>query len=108
MRAKNIELTIKMNLPVDEPDKNGFTYPKDVLQNAFKDVDTLPLCVTTPSGETIVIGTINSAVYFPAVHGHYVLMNAVVWNGGTKDVAEHDNNNIVQKMNIECVGMTSG
>ena len=104
MRVGNIEVTIKMPLPVDKPDLHGCIYSKAALKNAFNKVENSPLCIENITGELIPIGAIQSSKYVEDEAGDYAYLTANVFYGGTcEDVICNDR--MVVDMRVSSVGI---
>lgn len=106
MRVDNIEITMKIPLPIDKPDGNGVTYSREALVNGFKDCKGAPLVIVKDDGSWVNIGTTRDIQYHTSVDGDFVVVNAVLWNGGTCEDVKMDNG-VVYQMNIESVGIAT-
>lgn len=88
MRTDNINITMKMPLPVNNPDRNGVMYSKEALQKAFKDANGKPLEVLLNNGSRAVIGAIQDIAYVEDEFGDYALVDARIMYGGTCEYIE--------------------
>lgn len=83
MRTDNINITIKMPLPVNNPDRNGVMYSKEAFKKAFKDANGRPLEVLLNNGNRTPIGVIQDITYVEDEFGDYALVNGRIMHGGT-------------------------
>lgn len=83
MRTDNINITMKMPLPINNPDRNGVMYSKEAFKKAFEDVNGRPLEVLLNNGNRIPIGVIQDITYVEDEFGDYALVNARIMYGGT-------------------------
>lgn len=101
MRTDNINITMKMPLPVNNPDRNGTMYSKEAFQKAFEDAKDKPLEVLLNNGTRAVIGTIQDMSYVEDEFGDYALVNGRIMYGGTCEYIED-----LEKVSGVITGMT--
>ena len=106
MRVNNIEVKMKIPLPIDKPDGNGITYSRAAFMEAFKNCTNLPFCVITKDGDWVNIGAARDIQYHTSPDGDFVIVSAVLWHGGTNESVQMDNS-VVYQMNIESVGIAT-
>lgn len=63
MRTNNINLTMKMPLPINKPDDNGVIYTKEAFIKAFEDAEGKPLEIINDDGSTTVVGVVHNIEY---------------------------------------------
>ncbi len=106
MRAENINLTMKMPLPVDRPDGNGVIYTKEAfIIKAFEDAEDKPLEVIHYDGSTTVIGIVHSIEYVEDENGDYGLVSASLYHGGTCEEVDF-RDGFVTSMRLSSIGIS--
>lgn len=106
MRCKNIEMTMMIPFPVNEPDENGVIYTKDAVVSAFKDVAGKPI-ITYENDQSVCIGVVTSEakinetseVIFAEVSGR-------IYFGGTEESVELDEDCRVKSMELKGIGFS--
>lgn len=106
MRVDNVEITMKIPLPIDKPDRNGVTYSREALMNGFKDCMGLPLMLIKDDGSWVNIGTTRDIQYHTSVDGDFVMVNAVLWHGGTSEDVKRVHG-VVRQMIITNIGIAT-
>ena len=106
MRVDNIEITMKIPLPIDKPDGNDVSYSRDALMDGFKDCKGAPLVVVKDDGSQACIGTTRGVQYHTSADGDFVMVNAILWHGGTSEDVKMDCG-VVYQMNIESIGIAT-
>lgn len=105
MRTSNINLTMKIPLPINKPDGNGVMYTKEAFVKAFENAKGLPLEIIHDDGSTTVIGVAHSIEYIEDENGDYGLVSALLYHGGTcEDVDFRDG--FVTSMRLSSVGFS--
>ena len=98
---------MKIPLPIDKPDGNGTVYSREALMDGFKDCKALPLVVVQDDGSQACIGATRGGVqYYTSADGDFVMVNAILWHGGTSEDVKMDCG-VVYKMNIESIGIAT-
>jgi len=105
MRTENINLTMKMSLPVNKPDDNGVVYTKEALINAFEDAEGKPLIIIHDDGSSTVIGVIHSIEYVEDINRDYGLVSATLYHGGTCEEVDF-RDSFVTSMRLNSVGFS--
>ena len=98
MRTDNINITMKMPLPVNNPDRNGVMYSKE----AFK-----PLEVLLNNGNRTPIGVIQDITYVEDEFGDYALVNGRIMYGGTCEYIQdlEKVSGVITSMTLASVGI---
>jgi len=106
MRCKNIEVTMKIPLSVDEPDDNGVIYTREAIENAFENAKGKPIityendqrvCIEVVTSDAKIIET--SEVVFAEVSGR-------IRFGGTEESVEKDEDGKVVNMEFTSIGFS--
>lgn len=105
MRTENIELTMKMSLPINKPDKNGVMYAKEAFIEAFKEAKGKPLEIVRSDGSYIPVGIVQSINYVIDCNGDYALVSASLFHGGTCEEIDF-RNGYVTSMTLTNVGIS--
>lgn len=107
MRTDNINITMKMPLPVNNPDRNGVIYSKEAFQKAFEDVNGKPLEVLLNNDTRAVIGVIQDITYVEDEFGDYALVNGRIMYGGTCEYIEdlEKVSGVITSMTLASVGI---
>ena len=106
MRVENAEITIKIPLPIDKPDRNGVTYSKPAIKEGLQSAIHSPLQMLQKNGDEVVIGVVHDARYIEDADGDYALFKASLWHGGTCEEVIVDRG-IVTAMSITGVGIAT-
>lgn len=99
MRIKNIKISLELPVPSNEPDENGFLYSEAAIIKACKNANGKPLIIYNAKNERVPIGTASNVRY---KNGN-ILVDGVLWYGGTMEYVKLDKNKIVS-MEIEEFG----
>lgn len=105
MRTENINLTMKMPLPVNRPNVDGVIYTKQVLTKAFKDAGDKPFVKINDDGSRTVIGVVHSIEYVEDDKGDYGLVSATVFHGGTCEEMDF-RDGFVTNMRLSSIGIS--
>lgn len=105
MRTENINLIMKMPLPVSKPDCNGVVYTKEAFIKAFEDAEDKPLEIIHDDGSTTVIGVVHSIEYIKDEIGDYGLVSASLYHGGTCEEVDF-RDGFVSSMRLNSVGIS--
>lgn len=100
MRIKNIEVIFKIPIPIDGPDGNGIIYSKDIIEQSIDSYKNSPIIVCNNDIDKIV-GAIENAY----IEADYIIAEGIIFNGGTCETAELENNIVVSDMRITSVGI---
>lgn len=105
MRTDNINISIKMPIPIDEPDRNGIIYSKESVIDAFKDVKGKPIVTYGKNGEEVILGYISDGYYSNGV----LNADGVVWNGGATccviEKHKEGDTTVIDKFSLKEVGI---
>lgn len=104
MRTENINLTMKMPLPINKPDGNGVIYTKEAFMKAFKKAKGKPLEIIHDDGLSDVIGITHSIEYIEDKDGDYGLVSASLYHGGTCEEVDF-RDGFVTSMKLSSVGI---
>ena len=88
MRAENIKVTFKVQIPVDKPDLNGHIYSKEAIRNAYKNVKDIPIVIPCSDGQFFPIGVAQEVELIEDENGMCVTGVGLVWHGGTEESVE--------------------
>lgn len=105
MRTENINLTMKMPLPVNRPDGNGVIYTKEAFIKAFEDAEGKPLEIIHDDGSITVVGVVHSIEYVEDKGGDYGLVSASLYHGGTCEEVDF-RDGFVTSMKLSSVGIS--
>ena len=107
MRTDNINITMKMPLPVNNPDRNGVMYSKEAFKKAFEDVNGRPLEVLLNDGNRTPIGVIQDITYVEDEFGDYALVNGRIMYGGTCEYIQdlEKVSGVITSMTLASVGI---
>lgn len=107
MRTDNINITMRMPLPVNNPDRNGVMYSKEAFKKAFKDVNGRPLEVLLNDGNRTHIGVIQDITYVEDEFGDYALVNGRIMYGGTCEYIQdlEKVSGVITSMTLASVGI---
>jgi len=83
VRCNNIEIKLKIPIPINEPDGNGNIYAEDAIAKACADVEDLPIIQYNSEGKEIPIGVVTNASYSQG----YICAEGIICNGGTGEIA---------------------
>ena len=106
MRVENAEITIKMPLPIDKPDRNGIVFSKEAIEEGLKTAKNAPLQVIQNNDETVVIGTVCDIDYIKDSNGDYAMVRANLRYGGTCEEVDRVDR-VVTAMRITGVGIAT-
>lgn len=97
MRTRDIEITLKIPLPIDEPDLNGYIYTKDSIQNAVEDFNNKSKKVPLVTVDDKCYGYIDNLNL--SLKTHSLIATGRVLYGGSCEDAEKDlqNKKIINK-----------
>lgn len=104
MRTENINLIMKMPLPINNPDGNGVMYTKEAFIKAFKEAKGKPLKIIYDDGSSDVIGTTHSIEYIGDKDGDYGLVSVSLYHGGTCEEVDF-RDGFVASMELSGVGI---
>lgn len=101
MRCSNIQVTFKMQIPIDEPDGNFVTYKKEAVKKAvLESAAGLPITF-----ERLPIG-VTDELHFVEENGKcYIEGTGFIFYGGTEERVDIENK-IVNSMQLIGVGIT--
>lgn len=104
MRAENIEITMKIPIPIDKPDGNGIFYTKECVKKAVEKLKSgLPI-ITDPIDNPTCIGHVNKVTFLDDENAY--LVNGVIYHGGTcEDIFRKHGTNTVTSMEITSFGL---
>lgn len=107
MRTDNINITMKMPLPVNNPDRNGVMYSKEAFKKAFEDVNGKPLEVLLNNGNRTPIGVIQDITYVEDEFGDYALVNGIIMYDGTCEYVQNLEkvSSVITSMTLASVGI---
>ena len=107
MRTDNINITMKMPLPVNNPDRNGVMYSKEAFKKAFEDVNGKPLEVLLNNGNRTPIGVIQDITYVEDEFGDYALVNGIIMYDGTCEYVQNLEkvSSVITSMTLARVGI---
>ena len=107
MRTDNINITMKIPLPVNNPDRNGVMYSKEAFKKAFEDVNGKPLEVLLNNGNRTPIGVIQDMSYVEDKFGDYALVNGRIMYGGTCEYIQdlEKTSGVITSMTLVSVGI---
>lgn len=88
MRAKNIKVTFKIPIPVNEPDLNGVIYSKEAIRNAYKNVKDIPIEMPNNDGQFFPIGVAQEVELIEDENGMHITGVGFIWHGGTEESVE--------------------
>lgn len=83
MRVDNIEVTLKMRLPNNEPDKNGIMYTEEAIKNALKNNVNLPIEFIPDTGQRYTLGSVKNVEYREENGQSYYYVTGTIFFGGT-------------------------
>lgn len=81
MRSENIEVTIKIPVPIDKPDGNGIMYDVNAIKKACECATGNPIEVEDSDSNFKSIGVASKVRFVEG--GGYIEIEGVVLNGGT-------------------------
>lgn len=107
MRTDNINITLKMPLPINNPDRNGVMYSKEAFQKAFEDAKNKPLEILLNNGSRTPIGVIQDITYIEDEFGDYALVNGRIMYGGTCEYIQdlEKVSGVITSMTLASVGI---
>lgn len=107
MRTDNINITMKMQLPVNNPDRNGVMYSKEAFKKAFENANGRPLEVLLNNGNRTPIGVIQDITYVEDEFGDYALVNGRIMYGGTCEYIQDFEkvSGVITSMTLASVGI---
>lgn len=105
MRAENINLTMKMPLPINKPNDNGVIYTKEAFIKAFKEAKGKPLEIIRDDGSSDIIGTTHSIEYIEDENGDYGLVSASLYHGDTCEEVDF-RDGFVTSIRLSSVGIS--
>ena len=101
MRVENIKVSLKIPIPMGEPDLNGNVYTENAIINACNNADNLPITVYGEDKQPEVRGVATEVQYKDG----YILVDGYIRYGGTEELIEIENNQIVS-MEIQSFGIS--
>lgn len=109
MRTENIEVKITIPIPYDKPDKNGFIYTKEAVENAVNHLNkNLPIIFRDESEEKVVgatTGDLHIATWDFENQICKVTVDGVVFYGGTECTVDIDDGKITD-LRIVGIGLS--
>lgn len=98
MRCENIEVTFKVPMPIDRPDKNGVMYSKEAIDKAIENMINAPIVQHDANDfeKTTVLGVVTDAKR----KGDYAIIDGCLWFGGTCESVVMDENNVVTSFEV--------
>ena len=107
MRTDNINITMKMPLPINNPDRNGTMYSKEAFKKGFEGAKNKPLEVLLNDGSRAAIGVIKDMSYVEDEFGDYALVNGRIMYGGTCEYIEdlEKVSGVITSMTLTSVGI---
>lgn len=107
MRTDNINITLKMPLPINNPDRNGVMYSKEAFQKAFEDAKNKPLEILLNNGSRTPVGVIQDITYIEDEFGDYALVNGRIMYGGTCEYIQdlEKVSGVITSMTLASVGI---
>lgn len=96
MRCNNIEISLKIPVPVLSADDNGIFYTEECVQKAASKVESVPLI----NNIGLIIGNCKNFRYKKG----YILCDGIVYYGGMNSVCDEILDGVVNKMIIKEVG----
>lgn len=113
MRQENLKLQIALKFPFDHPDRNGVVYSKQAIEQAILALQgKLPIVYrdhnTCPDGEVIghTVGETASVLWDDNCHICEIVLDSVIYYGGTECVVKKTNNGIVTDFEITALGIS--
>lgn len=98
MRCDNINVTYKMQIPIDKPDGNGNIYTKESAIKAFSNLKNKPISQYDDKGRSFVIGVVeDSKVEFDEQENEQanVWIDGIIFHDGTNESVEIEDGKIV-------------
>ncbi len=105
MRSKNIEITMKIPIPIGKPDHNGITYEKQAVIEAYKDVAGKPIVIYKNGKSEVVGAVIGNALMAEDDEFLYATMHGLLYYGGTEEETKSTDGK-VDSMSISAFGLT--
>lgn len=102
MRSKNIEVTIKIPVPIDKPDGNGVMFDVYAIKKACENANGSPIEVEDSDGNFKPIGVASKVTFIE--DGGYICVEGSVWSGGTCEQVDIIDN-MVKDMTITSFGI---
>ncbi len=110
MRAKgNIEITMKVHIPVDKPDGNGHIYTKECIEKVIKrkQGDNAPIVFVGENDYECVIGHTNKVEFLDEENSF--LIDGELYYGGTAEIINcekiNSNGNVITDMSLLSFGI---
>lgn len=102
MRTSNLNVTLRIPIPIDEPDANGVIYTEEAVKEAYKNIKDLPIIQYNDGGITETVGVVTDGYYNNGI----VTVNGHIWYGGSecKNVNLHKENGITVVDSFEITG----
>lgn len=103
MRSKNIDVTLTIPVPINEPDENGNIYTEEAIKEACISAINCPLIQFDNEGNEVPIGIANDVRY----SNGSIFVDAKVWYGGTNEFVEMLEDNKITSMKINSIGFST-
>lgn len=81
MRSENIEVTIKIPVPINKPDGNCVMYDVNAIKKACENATGSPFEVEDSDGKFKPVGVASKVNFIE--DGGYIYVEGSVWSGGT-------------------------
>lgn len=113
MRQENLKMQIALKFPFEQPDKNDIVYSKQAVKQAVSALQgKLPILYrdneVCPDGEVIghTVGGTASILWDDDYHVCEVILDAVIYYGGTECVVKSVKNGVVADFEITALGIS--
>lgn len=104
MRCSNIQVSFKIPVPINQPDKNGIIYSKAAVENSVNNLKcVIPIVVREGIVETV-IGFANKLEFIEENEEYYIQGVGHIRHGGTEEKVNIQNNTVTS-MEIVSVGI---
>lgn len=102
MRCNDIQVILKIPVPIDKPDGNGVMYKEDAIKKACDKANGCPITRYDDNGNEIPIGVANKVEYSDG----FILIDGISFYGGTNDIIKSLDKDIITSMEITSFGLS--
>lgn len=110
MRTKNIQVSVKIPFPFNQPDENGVVYTREAIEKAIPTFSNAPIVSHLNGEEPHIIGIVDyndPVAEWDEENGVCNLtVNGLLFCGGTECSVMLDDNKVVTHMSIQSVGIS--
>lgn len=110
MRTKNIQVSVKIPFPFNQPDENGVVYTREAIEKAIPTFSNAPIVSYSNNTGPRIIGILNyddPVAEWDEENGICNLaVTGLLFHGGTECSVVLDDNKVVTHMSIQSVGIT--